>query len=365
MTENKTTAPKPLAGTSAEQSAYKSNEIITEIVGHNKENIGKMGMLETKSMEEIYDTLYPLKTPIIENLLYSGVYLFVGAPKIGKSFSMAQIGYHVSTGRDLWGYHVRQGTVLYLALEDDESRLQTRLAKMFDMETNDKFYFATKSDKITMGLEAQIIGFLNNHKDTKLVIIDTLQKVRECVGATYSYASDYDDMVRLKRIADENKICILVVHHTRKMEASDSFDTVSGTNGLLGAADGAFVMQKEKRTGNKATLDIVGRDIADQRLNMEFDNEKCVWKLIKAEKELWKDVPNPLLEKITKLVSSDNRQWKGTATELLKILQENMSTSILVRRLNVERTRLYNEYNIVYENTRTHDSKIIVFTLTK
>lgn len=361
----KITAPNSLAATSVEQSANNSNEIISENVRHNKENINKMGQLETKSMEEIYDTMYALKMPIIDNLLYSGVYLFVGAPKIGKSFAMAQIGYHVSAGKELWGYPVKQGTVLYLALEDDEARLQSRLAKMFDMDTNANFHFATKADKINMGLEQQILAFIQCHKDTRLVIIDTLQKVRECTGATYSYANDYDVVARLKQIADENKICILIVHHTRKMEASDSFDTVSGTNGLLGAADGAFVMQKEKRTDNKATVDIVGRDIADQRLNMEFDYDRCVWKLVKAEKELWKDVPDPFLVRISKLVSSESSKWRGTATELLEILGAEMSASILVRKLNVNRVKMYSDYNIIYENIRTHDEKIIQFTLSK
>lgn len=48
---------------------------------------------------------------------------------------------------------------------------------------------------------------------------------------------------------------MLIVHHTRKQQADDKFDTISGTNGLLGAADGAFVLSKEKRTTNAATLE--------------------------------------------------------------------------------------------------------------
>lgn len=60
----------------------------------------------------------------------------VGAPKVGKSFLMAQIGYHVSTGLELWGYPVHQGAVLYLALEDDHRRLQDRLFRMFGTESS-------------------------------------------------------------------------------------------------------------------------------------------------------------------------------------------------------------------------------------
>ena len=66
-------------------------------------------------MPELYGTTYESKSAVIDGLLYAGTYLFAGAPKLGKSFLMLQLGYHVSTGTPLWGYPVRQGSVLYLA----------------------------------------------------------------------------------------------------------------------------------------------------------------------------------------------------------------------------------------------------------
>ena len=91
--------------------------------------------LPTVSMNDLYEQVYPGRPPVIDGLLYAGTYLFVGAPKVGKSFLMAQLAYHVSMGLSLWGYEVRQGTVLYLALEDDHRRLQERLYRMFGVET--------------------------------------------------------------------------------------------------------------------------------------------------------------------------------------------------------------------------------------
>lgn len=116
------------------------------------------------------------------------------------------------------------------------------------------------------------------HTDARLIIIDTLQKVREVGGDRYSYSSDYEIVTKLKAFSDKYGICLLVVHHTRKLESEDSFDMISGTNGLLGAADGAFIMHKKKRTDNEAVMDIVGRDQPDQELTIEFDRERCVWK---------------------------------------------------------------------------------------
>ena len=320
--------------------------------------------LQTVSMTELYDTVYPPKIPIVDGLIYAGTYLFVGAPKVGKSFFMAQLGYHVSMGLDLWNYPVRKGTVLYLALEDDYARLQKRLSRMFGMESSENFYFATQSKNLNEGLEEQLNQFVKEHTDARLIIIDTLQKVREVGGDKFSYASDYEIVTKLKAFSDEHGICLLVVHHTRKMESSDSFDMISGTNGLLGAADGAFVMQKEKRTDNKAILEVVGRDQQDQRLLLDFDREQCVWKLTKAETELWKEPADSILEAVAKVVSEEQPLWSGTASELLQLLPDlDVQPNILTRKLNIGAERLYVDYGIRYESKRGHSSRVVKLTL--
>lgn len=273
MTGNKKmTVPDASIGVDAEQPLAKTYNVsitnfgtqnnlqaIKSPVNSGHLNSGQAG-LETISMDELYDAVYPPKIPIVDGLIYNGTYLFVGAPKVGKSFFMAQLGYHVSKGIPLWDYPVQKGTVLYLALEDDYARLQKRLSRMFGMESTDNFFFATKSKNLNEGLEEELNQFVREQKDLRLIIIDTLQKVREAGGDKFGYASDYEIVTKLKKFSDEHGICILVVHHTRKMESSDSFDMISGTNGLLGAADGAFIMQKEKRTENKAVLEVAGRD---------------------------------------------------------------------------------------------------------
>lgn len=90
--------------------------------------------LKTVSMSELLDNVYQSKPPLVDGLLYRGTYLFVGAPKLGKSFLMTQLAYHVSTGTPLWNYAVHKGTVLYLALEDDYRRLQERSYRMFGQQ---------------------------------------------------------------------------------------------------------------------------------------------------------------------------------------------------------------------------------------
>lgn len=259
---------------------------------------------------------------------------------------------------------MHQGTVLYLALEDDYARLQHRLSRMFGVEEAASLYFATQAKTLSEGLDQQLEHFIREHPDVRLIIIDTLQKVREVGGDRYSYASDYEIVTKLKAFSDKYGICLLVVHHTRKMEAEDSFDMISGTNGLLGAADGAFILQKKKRTDNTAILDVVGRDQPDQELTLEFNRERCLWMFQKAETELWKQPPDPLLEAVSRLLSQDAPEWNGSPTELLaKLPDVGVQANVLTRKLNVSADRLYNDYGIRYESKRTHEGRSVSLKL--
>ena len=208
--------------------------------------------LNTVSYNELMDQSFSCQRAIIDGLLGTGAYILAGAPKIGKSFLVALIAYQVSNGEDLWGYRVHPGTVLYLALEDDRRRIQERMSRMFGVESTDKLHFATEAGQIGKDLDKQLENFIREHPDTVLMIVDTLQKIREVGGDSYSYASDYEVIGRLKQFADSNNICILAVHHTRKQPAGDNFEMISGTTGLLGCADGALLMKKEKRTDSNA-----------------------------------------------------------------------------------------------------------------
>ena len=315
--------------------------------------------LKTVSMSELLDNVYQSKPPLVDGLLYRGTYLFVGAPKLGKSFLMTQLAYHISTGTPLWNYPAHKGTVLYLALEDDYRRLQERSYRMFGTAENECLFFSVSAGQLGSGLDEQLTNFLQEHPDTSLIIIDTLQKVREVGGDNYSYANDYQIITRLKALADSYGICLLLVHHTRKQQADDKFDMISGTNGLLGAADGAFLLTKEKRTGNAACLDVSGRDQPDQRLHLFRNEETLAWELERVETELWKAPPEPLLEQVSAFLSSGSKEWAGTPTELAALLGVDMKPNALTRRLNVNAGRLLNEYGIRYKSSRNRNERTV------
>ena len=366
------TAPNTSVGADEGQSLKETMDSITDEEAENKENLRKLremqrlqdpAYLNTFSMNELYDRIIVGRPPIIDGLLPTGTYIIAGAPKVGKSFLVAQIAYHISTGKTLWDYPVRQGGVLYLALEDDQQRLQERMYHMFGVEGTDNLNFALGSGQIGDMLETQLDNYIREHKDTRLVIIDTLQKVRQTGGEAYSYAKDYEIVGQLKRFAGSKGICLLLVHHTRKQPADDAFETISGTTGLLGCADGAFVLKKASRTDLTATLSIVSRDMPDQMLFLERDKETLVWRLDHAETGLWEAPPDPLLEKVAALVTTDAPEWSGSPTELMEAVGTDMAANALTRYLNVNAGRLKADYNIEYEKRLRHEGRRIYLRL--
>lgn len=377
MREKEMTAHVASVGADTGQSPQNS---CTDSIAHTKEKINRFDenyeigerisqlpknsrKLKTVTMEELYEKVFDATVPIIEGVLYPRTYLFAGPSKVGKSFLMAQLAYHVSTGLPLWGYSVRKGTVLYLALEDDYARLQRRLYRMFGVESTSDLHLATEAKGIDNGFEEQIKEFYEKYPDTKLIIIDVLQRVRELGGKDYSYASDYEIISKLKKLVDGTGIALLIVHHTRKQQSDDIFDMISGTNGLMGAADGAFIISKEKRSGDGAVIDLVGRDQPDQKLYLKRSAKTLVWELEKAENELWIEPSDPFLEEISRLLSVENPIWQGTPTALSIVLGGEIKANALTMKLNINAGRLRKEYGILYKHKRGHGGRKIQLVL--
>ena len=357
METNEKAARNTAVGATDEQQIAKNDtQIIAEDHGENNtkpsDTSAVMNGLEIISMTELYDSSFEPRVPVVDGLLNSGTYIFAGAPKVGKSFFMAQLAYHVAMGIPLWDYPVRQGSVLYLALEDDYSRLQQRLAMMFGEESTDKLYLAIKSKTLRDGLADQMNCFVREHSDARLIIIDTLQRVRETEGDKMCYGNDYDNMTPLKEFSDRTGVTIIIVHHTRKMAAEDVCETISGTNGLLGAVDGALILYKKKRTDTDATLDIIGRDQQEQELTLKRNPDTCVWEKVKSETEMFASRPDPVLEKISGFITKNNPAWEGISSELIEAipgLEDLIQCNTLVRRLNINRGKLFRDYGIYYE----------------
>ena len=181
--EKERTALNPSVAAEGEQPITNHNASIADGAGDvNTQTVnsrkGEKNKLKTVSMTDLSGQVYTSRLPIIGGLLYPGTYILAGASKLGKSFLMAQLAYHVSTGTDMWGFPVQRGSVLYLALEDDFGRLQKRLYKMFGVETAKNLYFGIEASSLGDGLIDLLEGFVEDHPDTRLIIVDTLQKLK-------------------------------------------------------------------------------------------------------------------------------------------------------------------------------------------
>ncbi|MFZ2448619.1 MAG: AAA family ATPase [Syntrophobacteraceae bacterium] len=221
---------------------------------------------------------------VIPGILPQGLGLLVGRAKTGKSWMVLDIGIAApSGGMALDQVRVEKGDVLYLALEDNERRMKSRLMSLLGgnpapAALNIRFEWP----RMDQGGMDRLEEWLKEHAGTKLVIIDTLAKVwpRKKAGNNENiYHSDYEAVASLKTIADRYQIAILVVHHERKALSEDPLDQVSGSTGIAGAADTILILQKARGRAD-ATLLVTGRDVEEQNLALEFDKESKRWRML-------------------------------------------------------------------------------------
>ena len=300
---------------------------------------------------------------VVDTLLSQGLHILAGSPKVGKSWLALWLAVTVAKGEAVWGMGVKQGTTLYLCLEDSTLRIQNRLFEITE-DAPANVHFSTNSDTLGKGLEEQLCAFLSEHPDTVLVIIDTLQKVRDSKGSAGKagmYGNDYDDISSIKRIADGFNIAILLVHHLRKLQDSDDpFNDVSGSTGIIGAADTNFILRR-KRSGNAATLLVSGRDVEYQELTLQFND--LVWELV--ERKNSEDIHRAELPKFLFRVvdfMECRTEWVGTATELLTEMKEQEVTPNMVTKyLGQFAYEVLEPLGIEYRTKRTGKSRLIKF----
>ena len=231
------------------------------------------------------DTLFyqPLDHPkmLIDGILSNGLAILSGDSKIGKSWMVLWLCLKISQGEPVWGLPTAKTDVIYLALEDNDWRIQQRMQDLVDIPP-DNLHFGFSCGKLGAELESQIKAVLEDNPNTGLLFIDTLQMVRDNVSSRVNaYAQDYKDLSALKKIADDHKMCIFLVHHNRKEhDGSNVFNDMTGSTGIAGVADTCMVLRKEDRFGNDAVLSITGRDIEEKRLKLVM--RKNVWEVTEA-----------------------------------------------------------------------------------
>ena len=234
-----------------------------------------MRFVKQINAQDLRNKVFPPLKWAVEGFLASGLSILAGGPKVGKSI----LALHLSLGVAIGGYvlgkiKVKQGDVLYLALEDTERRLQERingsdLPENCDLSHLTLVYESPRQDK--GGLD-YIRWWLEGHPDARLVIIDTLQKFRKQFSSKGNmYAEDYDVISDIKKLGDKDNVPMLALHHLKKAKETDDWlNEFSGSQGIAGAADTLFSL-KRNRTANEGILHRTGRDVEEKDFQMKLD----------------------------------------------------------------------------------------------
>jgi RecA-family ATPase len=225
-------------------------------------------------------TFAPIKY-VVPGIFVEGLTLFAGKPKIGKSWLLLHAAIAVArSGFTLGELHCIEGDVLYCALEDNQRRLQSRITKLLGISQPwpARLFYYCELPRLTEGGLDAIRAWIKSKPHPRLVIIDTLAMVRSSrKREETNYESDYMAVLELRALANEFGIAIVLVHHLRKADSDDAYDTVSGTLGLTGAPDSILVLKRD--TSGNMVLYGRGRDLIEIEKAMTFDVDACLWRI--------------------------------------------------------------------------------------
>jgi len=247
-----------------------------------RKNLRSRSTLRTFALDELWAQYHPPLGEVAQGIVYEGLTLLSGKPKMGKSLITIDLAAAIASGQPtLHNAPTIQGDVLYLGLEDSEATLQERFEAAFGgRPVGVAIEYRTDWPKSDAGGIEAIDGWLAMHPNARLVVIDTLARIAPKPDARNSgYQADYDSLEPLHRIASTHPgLAIIVVTHSRKASADDVLDEVSGTTGKTGAVDHVMVMRRV-RGEMQAELHIHPRRAASSERVITFDPMTATWSL--------------------------------------------------------------------------------------
>lgn len=299
-----------------------------ELCGIKKEK-KSIKSIHSMTAKELATKKLPKSYIVVKGLLGQGVSVLAGQPKQKKSWFALDLCHCVSTGQPFLGLETTKSACLYLTLEDSFERLQDRMKKMLDdKDIPDNLHLAVKCDPLNNGLIEELEQKLKEFPDIKLIVIDTLQKIRGVQGKNQNtYDFDYKELGKLKDFADNHKICILVVHHLRKMkDHTDPFNNISGSTGITGAADTTMLLYKDDFKDTNTHFVTQSRDFESIEKILYFDKYK--WNVICDSKDFEREIKklsykaDPIVITINKMLEESPEGVKISSMELLKKIIE-------------------------------------------
>lgn len=230
----------------------------------------------TKSAADLMAKEFDPIAWLVPGLIPEGLMILAARPKIGKSWLALDLAIATSAGGTFLGRPVAGGEVLYLGLEDSDRRMAARLSKLGASGRDlRRLEYSCEWPRGEFGAFA-VGEWLEAHPAARLVVVDVFAKMREASPSRETgYGTDYADVAMLK--PQRPGVTVLLVHHSRKADSEDAIDSVSGTLGIGGAADGVLVL-KRARGESEAELHLIGRDLEEEgQFSVRFDRDTCRW----------------------------------------------------------------------------------------
>jgi DNA-binding transcriptional ArsR family regulator len=233
------------------------------------------------SATELYRGQIVTLRPLFEGLLWDGLTMLIARPKAGKSWLTLQCAVHVAGGRQVDGITaVDRGPVLYGAFEEPKARTMARLRKLApEGDWTENLHFVYELLPL-MGGGAEQLAALIQKLRPRLVVLDTFTALVKTgsKGGSDVFRSQYAEVSRLRKLAEEFRTAIIVVHHMRKGMSDSAIEAVAGTGGIAAAVD--TLWQLKRKPEGEATLDVVGRETEERTLAMRFDREPLGWRIL-------------------------------------------------------------------------------------
>lgn len=344
----------------------KKNETMT-VPSISAINGVQLSEMKIKPLEWLVEGILPL----------SGLAILVGDPKSYKSYMAMDLCISVASGKPFLGHNTFQHDTLYFDLESGFRRPKDRQAKILNGDSpTTHFHIITAEDQVVKlgnGLEEQLKEILTNNPKIKLIVIDTLEKIREIkTPKGNAYQNDVAALDIFLKIATEYNVCFLFVHHLKKrngVKNENYFEYISGSNGIFGSMDTTWQVMKKRMTTD-GNLYTTGREIEEKEYHINFDLNSWKWNIVDDDLVYKQnETDNFLANSITKTIlriMENNDSWSGTASDLIQESKEGndvISTNAQqVSRFINTHLSSFSEKKISFSYKKSNDKKIITIS---
>ena len=206
-------------------------------------------------------------------IMGDGLAMLAAEQKAGKSWLALQIAIAVAGGPPLLGAQVVEtGPVLYAALEEPQPRTSGRL-RMLAPDGGPwlaRLEFVYDLLPLMGGGAEQLIALVEEVRP-RLMVIDTLTAVVKArrSGNSDVFGSQYQEVTRIRQIAETYGISVLLIHHTRKGGSDGVIESIAGTGGISAGVD--TIWRLKKKPEESAVLEVVGREVEECSFALRFE----------------------------------------------------------------------------------------------